>query len=183
MSLRAAHGAGSKSALMRVEVLPPDEQPRAQAGGADPLQAGRDPAGKVRSAAAASALARLPRRSRHVPRALTCDPKFASHNARRTEWQRQRLAELQAAHGHVSQGVAKMVIAAAWLYAAGEFAAELAAESGEIEGFKAAGTLTGTARQHELAAWELGAREAKAKPKPSDALWRSMVEKKPGAAK
>jgi hypothetical protein len=78
------------------------------------------------------------------------------------------MAELQAAHGGVSHGVGAMLNAAAWLYAGGEFASELAAQSGDIELFKQASTLTSTARQHELAAWELSAREAQARPKPTD---------------
>ncbi len=50
-----------------------------------------------------------------------------------------------------------MVNAAAWLYAAGEYAAK----QGSAERlFKSAATLTGQARQQELTAWELGAREA-----------------------
>jgi hypothetical protein len=157
-ALRTGHGTGAGSP--RIEVLPPDEQPGAQAVGPDLIAAGRDAAGKVRSTAAAKALAALPRRSRFLPRKLACDPRFEPHNARRLEWQRKRMAELQAAHGHVSHGVGAMVNAAGWLYAGGEFAAELAAEAGDIEGFKSAGTLTSTARQHELAAWELAAREA-----------------------
>ncbi len=83
------------------------------------------------------------------------------------------MAELQTAHGGVSHGVGAMLNAAAWLYAGGELAAELAAESGEVELFKAAASLTSTARQHELAAWELSAREAAARPRPST---KSLLE-------
>ena len=144
----------------RVEVLPPDEQPSAQAAGADPLATGRDAAQRVRTTAAARAMAKLPRRSRFLPRSLACDARFEPHNRRRLEWQRKRMAELQAAHGHVSHGVGAMVAAAAWLYAGGEFAAELAAQGGDVEGFRTAATLTSTARQHDFAAWELCAREA-----------------------
>ena len=79
---------------------------------------------------------------------------------RRLEWQRKRLAELAGAHGGVSHGVGAMLNAAAWLYAGGELAAELAAETMDLELFKLAASLTGTARQHELAAWELSARES-----------------------
>ena len=166
MALRREQGA------LRPAVLPADEQPGAQAVGPDPLATGRDAAGKIRSTAAAVALAKLPRRSRFVPRKLACDPRFEPHNARRLEWQRKRMAEIQAAHGAVSHGVGAMLNAAAWLYAGGEFAAERAAESGDLEGFKAAASLTSTARQHELAAWELSAREAQVRPKaPAGVPW------------
>ncbi len=56
-----------------------------------------------------------------------------------------------------------MLAAAAWLHAGSEFAAELAAEAGDLEGFKVSATLSATARQHDLAAWELAVREGKAR--------------------
>lgn len=164
MAVRSAHGTARLGGqLLVVETLPPDEQPQAQAAGADPLTTDRDAAGRVRSTAAAKAMAKLPRRSRFLPRKLACDARFEPHNRRRLEWQRKRVAELQAAHGGVSHGVGAMLAAAAWLYAGGEFAAELAAESGDVELFKVAATLTSTARSHELGAWELSAREAQAR--------------------
>lgn len=160
MTLRTGHGNGAGSP--RVEVLPPNEQPQAQADGSAPLISGRDPVTKrLRTSEAARALAKLPRRSRFIPRKLNVDPRFKPHNARRLEWQRKRLVELSTAHGHAGHGVGAMVNAAAWLYAGGEFAAELAAETGDLELFKVAATLTSTARQNDLAAWELSAREAK----------------------
>ena len=173
MTLRSGHGNCRGS--VRVEVMPADEQPGAQAGGPDPIAAGRDAAGKVRSTAAAVALAKLPRKSKFIPRKLACDPRFEPHNRRRLEWQRKRMAELQAAHGGVSHGVGAMLNAAAWLYAGAEFAAELAAESGDPEGFRTAGSLSSTARQHELAAWEISSREAQARPKQSGAAAPSMI--------
>lgn len=168
MTVRKGHGAGAGSP--RVEVLPADEQPPAQAVGADPLATGRDANKRVRTPAAARAMAKLPRRGRFVPRAIACDPRFEAHNRRRLEWQQRRTAELQTAHGGVSYGVAAMLNAAAWLYAAGEFAAERAAETADVEAFKQAAALTSTARQHELAAWELAAREAQTRPKAASAL-------------
>ena len=164
----------------RIEVLPADEQPHAQAAGPDPLATGRDAAQRVRTTAAARAMAKLPRRSRFLPRGLACDARFEPHNRRRLEWQRKRMAELQAAHGHVSHGVGAIVSAAAWLYAGGEFAAELAAQAGDVEGFRTAAKLTSTARQHELGAWELAAREAQAaKPVPSATNRWLVPEAKP----
>jgi hypothetical protein len=162
--LKEGHGAGRGSP--RVEVSPPNEQPYAVAGGAAPLRTGRDAAGKVRTSAAAKALASLPRRGAFLPRKLACDPRFEPHNRRRLDWLRARRNELAASHGGVSHGVGAMLASAAWLYAAGEFCSELAAESADVDLFKAAATLTSTARQHDLAAWELGAREAQARPRP-----------------
>lgn len=165
MSLRAGHGRGA--GFPHIEVLPPDEQPPPQAAGADPLATGRDAAKRVRTTAAARALAKLPRKSRYLPRRLACDPRFEPHNRRRLEWQRRRLAELQTAHGGVSHGVGALVNAAAWMFAGGEFAAELAAESGDVDGFKSAGTLSGMAQSRLMAAWEQCALEAKARPRPN----------------
>jgi hypothetical protein len=166
---------------VHVEVGPAAEQRPAQAAGADPLAAGRDELKRVRTSSAARAMAKLPRRSRFLPRKLACDPRFAPHNAHRLAWQRARMVELSSAHGHVSRGVGAIVAAAAWLYAAGEFAAELAALTGDLELFKTAGWLTGTARQHELAAWELCAREGAARPR-SDLRPTRIVIRGPGGA-
>jgi hypothetical protein len=75
------------------------------------------------------------------------------------EWLQRRRAELHDATGGVSVSVAAMLNAAGWAYAGGEFAAEVAAETGDVEGFKAAANLTQTARGHDLSAWELAVRE------------------------
>ena len=157
MTLRRGHGEGAGSP--RVEVLPPDEQPFAPAGVAVPLEGGRDRSGRLRTAAAARAMAQLPRRGAFLPRKLKCDPRFEPHNRRRLDWLRARRTELAASTGGVSHGVGAMLAAAAWQHAAGEFAAELAAEAGDVELFKIAATLSSTARQHDLAAWELACRE------------------------
>jgi len=178
MAYRTAHGSGA-DALARVETLPAAEQPPAQAAGADPLAAGRDPVTKrLRTTEAARALAKLPRRSRHLPRAIVCSPGFEPHNRRRLEWQSKRMAELQAAHGGVSHGVGAIINAAAWLHAGGEFAAEQAAATGNVELFKTAASLTGQARQHELTAWELCSREAVARPveSPRERIMREAAQ-------
>ena len=161
MTLRAGHGQGAGSP--RVEVAPPDELPFAPAGAAVPLGEGRDRSGRLRTSAAARAMAKLPRRGAFVPRKLACDPRFEPHNRRRLEWLKARRSELAAATGGVSHGVGAMLAAAAWQHAAGEFAAELGAETGNVELFKTAATLSSTARQHDLAAWELACREAQAR--------------------
>jgi hypothetical protein len=178
MALRNGHGNGA--GVPRIEVLPADEQPQAQAVGADPLATGRDERKRIRTTAAARAMAKLPRRSRFMTRELACHEGFEPHNRRRLEWQKARLNELARAHGgSVSRGVGAIVASAAWLYAAGEFAAELAAKAGDVELFKTAASLTSTARQHELASWELAAREAAARPQesPRDRIARQIAGK------
>lgn len=161
MALRNGHGKGVGSP--RVEVLPPNEQPFAPAGAPVPLEGGRDRSGRVRTAEAARAMAKLPRRGAFLPRKLACDPRFEPHNRNRHDWLRARRAELYAATGGVSHGVGAMLASAAWMYSAAEFAAELGAEQGNADMFKASSSLSSTARQHDLAAWELAVREAQAR--------------------
>jgi hypothetical protein len=157
MALERQHDA------LRPVVAPPDEQPYAEAAGAAPLVRRAD-RGRVADAAAAAALARMPRRDRYVPRRFACDPRFEVHNRRRVDWTRKRRAELHAMTGGVSHAVGAMLAAAGWLYAAGEYAAERGAETGDLEMFKTAASLTATARTHDMGAWELATREGKARP-------------------
>jgi hypothetical protein len=106
-------------------------------------------------------MAQLPRRGAFIPRKLACDARFEPHNHRRLEWLKARRLEIAQATGAVSHGVGAMLAAAAWGYAGGEFASELAAETGDVELFKVAATLTSTARQTDMACWEMANREAK----------------------
>jgi hypothetical protein len=172
MALRTGHGAGA--GVPRIEVLPPDEQPFAPAGAAVPLAAGRDAAGRVRSTAAARALAKLPRRGSVLPRKIACDPRFEPHNRRRLEWLRARRAELYAATGGVSHGVGAMLASAAWLYAGSEFAAELGAASGNVDWLKTSAALSTQARGHDMGAWEMAVREAKVRTDDT-AAWAAEV--------
>jgi hypothetical protein len=143
---------------LRPVVLPANEQPTPSAEQAAPLVE-RDSRGRLRGTAAARALAKMPRKSIYVPRKFATDPRFTIHNKRRVDWTRQRRQELHEATGGVSHGVGAMIVAAGWLYAAGEFAAELAASCGDIDLFKSAASLTATARTHDMGAWELAVRE------------------------
>ncbi len=163
---------------LRPAVAPPDEQPFAEPGVAAPLVR-RVSGGRVADSAAARVLAKMPRRGRFVPRHIACDPRFEVHNRRRLDWLRKRRTELATMTGGVSYAVGAMLAAAAWLYAAGEFAAELGAETGDVDAFKSAATLTATARTHDFGAWELATREAAARPRgPVDpmARIRAMAE-------
>ncbi|HTC68081.1 MAG TPA: hypothetical protein VK662_00810 [Acidothermaceae bacterium] len=99
-----------------------------------------------------------------MPRHIACDPRFEVHNRRRLEWTRRRRAELYAMTGGVSHAVGAMVACAGWLYAAGEFASELGAATGDVDMFKSSAALTATARTHDMGAHELAVREAKGRP-------------------
>jgi len=171
MALRREQGA------VRPVVLPDDEQPYAQAGAAAPLVI-RGADGRVADSASARAMAKMPRGAAFVPRKIKCDPRFLVHNRRRLEWLRRRRTELHEMTGGVSHAVGAMLSAAAWLYAAGEFAAERAAETGEIDLFKSAASLTATARTHDMGAWELSVREQAARPPPTPS-WMIETEDEP----
>ena len=174
MAIRREQGAD------RPVVLPADEQPFAPAGAAAPLVV-RDTRGRLKDSASARAMAKLPRGEAFLPRKIVCDARFDVHNRRRGEWLRRRRAEVAQLTGAVSHGVGAMLSAAAWLYAGGEYAAERAAETLDVDLFKSAATLTATARTHDMGAWELAVRAAQARPKtPVDPLaaWRTPA---PGA--
>ena len=69
------------------------------------------------------------------------------------------------AWGGLSHGVAAMLAAEAWQWAAAEYANELGAETGDADHFKTGATLAAQAKQQAAAAWELSSREAAARPK------------------
>jgi hypothetical protein len=119
--------------------------------------------GRVAGSEAARRLAKMPRGATFLPRKVACDPAFAVHNRRRLEWLRKRRQELYDMTGGVSHAVGAMLAAAAWLYAGGEFCAEKAASTADIELFKAAASLSATARTHDMGAWELATREAESR--------------------
>lgn len=154
--------------VKRPLVAPADEQPYTAAGVAAPIR--RVASGRVADAEAARALAKLPRAPRFIPRRITVDPRFRIHQRRRLAWLRSRRNELAQMTGGVSYGVGAMLNAAAWLYAGGEFAAEMAAETADLELFKVAANLTATARTHDMGAWEMAVRESAARP-PAPAPW------------
>jgi len=147
---------------LRPAVAPIDEQPWLEVAEPAPLVE-RLPSGRLASATAARALARRPRRTKFLPRNVACDPRFAVHNQRRLEWLKKRRTELFEMTGGLSHAVQAMLNAAAWLYAGGDFASELAAETGNLDFFKTAANLTATARTHDMGAWELAVREGEAR--------------------
>jgi hypothetical protein len=157
MSKRGGHGAGR--GIPRFETKPWDEQQRAPADRAEPLKTGRDERMRVRTTEAARALAKLPRRQTFVPRKLATDPRFEPHNRRRLEYLKRRRAELTDTWGGVSHGVGALLASEAWLWAAGEFASELGAETGSGEHFKTASVLYAQAKGLSAAAWEMASAE------------------------
>ena len=165
MAIRSGHGNGS--GVPRVEVLPVDELPSATGSIAD--RPDRDAGGRfVRGNAAARA-----QRTRPGPRGLVgvdrCSPDFRPFARWGARYGSHRRRELAAAHGgSISAGVGAIVESAALAMAASRYLDHLARLAAAVDApdlFRQAAALGQTARQHELAAWELAAREAAARPR------------------
>ena len=165
MTLRRGHGSGA--GVPRIEVLPADELPPASTPVA--VRADRDADGRfLRGNAAARAqrvrpgvrgMLGLERAHKDVLVFAKWGRRYASH----------RRAELAAAHGGtLSAGAGALVESAALALAASRFLYARGAELGDVELMRRASALANDARQNELAAWELAAREGAANRKPFD---------------
>jgi hypothetical protein len=93
------------------------------------------------------------------------DPLYANALRTATRYRKMRTKELVEYHGHVSAGVGAFIANAALCLAASRFLYEKVAELGDLSLLRQASQLADSARQHELAAWELCAREAIARRK------------------
>jgi len=157
--------------MPRIEILPPDELPAATP--AIAAHAGRDALGRFTKGNSEARSQRV----RPGPRGLvgvdTCAPGFRPFARWGQRYAGHRRRELAQAHGgSISAGVGAIVESAALAMAASRFLDHQARQSGDPDLFKQAAQLGQTARQHELAAWELAAREAKARPmRPADYPW------------
>lgn len=162
MTLRKGHGNGA--GVPRIEVLPPDELPSATPAVADP------PERKKNGQFAKGNTVAKSKRQKVGPRGLAGIDKtapeyrpFAKWGSRYASHRRRELAQTHG--GAISSGVGAIVESAALTMAASRFLNAKAAETGDAELFKQSSALASTARQHELAAWELAAREAQARPR------------------
>jgi len=169
MTLRTGHGAGKGSP--RIEVMPPDELPPATLGGA--VRTERDSQGRFIKGNRSGQQKRLKVGPRGLQGVNQTAPEFRPYARWGARYAAHRRRELARAHGgEISSGVGAIVESAALTMAASRYLSAKAAQSGDPELFKQASTLASTARQHELAAWELAAREAQVRPKrPQDAPW------------
>lgn len=162
MALRTVKTPGRSP--VHVEVLPPDELPPASPG--LPVRAGRDAAGRFVKGNSEGLNKRVKPGVRGALGIDRADPRYKAFARWGARYGAHRRRELATAHGgSISAGVGAIVESAAQAMAASRFVQSLAAESGDAELFKQAAALASTARQHELAAWELAAREAQARPK------------------
>jgi hypothetical protein len=104
--------------------------------------------------------AKPPTRALKPFRLADCAEVYQRHYENGVAWLKGRMAEHKLAHGQVSRGVGAMLNAARWMYASAEFAAEQGARTCDAEMLHTSAKLGATARQHELAAWDLATKEA-----------------------
>ncbi len=93
------------------------------------------------------------------------DPRYKRALLQANSYRRVRAAELATMHGFVSSGASALLATASLALAASRFLYEKVAETGDITLLRQAAALGDSARQSELAAWEMSAREGAAKRK------------------
>lgn len=93
------------------------------------------------------------------------DPRYKKALLYANAYRKVRTRELATMHGHVSSGASALLASASLALAASRFLYEKVAETGDLSLLKQAASLADSARQSELAAWEMSAREGAAKRK------------------
>lgn len=161
MALRYSNTLGRSP--VHVEAPRPDELPSASP--AIPVRADRDASGRFVPGNTAGVAKRVRPGVRGAPGLDKTDPRYRAFARWGARYGAARRRELTTSHGgRISVGVGAMVESAAQAMAASRFLNWMAAETCDPELFKQAAALACIARQHELAAWELAAREAEARP-------------------
>lgn len=184
MSLRTGHGAGA--GVPRIEVLPPDELPAGVPGPAR-SDATRDASGKFLPGPATSEIARSGALAAHQSRQLAAllglwtppeEHAYAPYARLAREWRDQHMAQLAATvgGGAVGPGPASIVSSAALQMAASRWLSDRGAETGDARMLLDASRLANDSRQNLLAAHELAAREAAARPVDPSAAHRKAAE-------
>mgnify|MGYP001587220004 CR=1 FL=1 len=87
------------------------------------------------------------------------DPDYAKCLDQANKYRKIRMKELAQLHGHVSAGAGALLASASLSLAASRFLYQNAAQDGDPATLKQASQLADSARQCELAAWELAAKE------------------------
>jgi hypothetical protein len=189
VALRSGHGNGAGQP--RVEVLPADELPEGVPSHADALsrsaaaERGKFARGNRRSVLGGRSRAGQSRLANRLGLAtLAADAPIAPYMRSAVSFRRAQCAELArtVGGGVCGPGPSSVVASAALALAWSRYLADKAATSGDAELATKAARLGETSRQHLLAAHELCAREAQARPRaPFDPLarWRKPEEPKP----
>lgn len=164
MALRTGHGNGA--GVPRVEVLPPDELPPASPSNADRSGRGSDGRFLPGNGIARAQKVRPAKYGTLVLELAKADPVYQTCARWGSRYAAHRRVELAKAHGgELSAGVGALVESAGNALADSRYVRAKAAEKGDAALFKLAASLATEARQCELAAWELAAREAAARPR------------------
>jgi len=172
MTLRNGHGRGA--GVPRVEVLPADELPAGAPASArvespsDRGPAGRFAPGNALSRAGGKATAGKTRlASRLGLRGLPAGSEFRPYKAAASSFRRAQCAALASTvgGGYCGPGPSSMVASAALQLAWSRFLSDQAAATGDPELALSASRLADASRQNLLAAHELCAREAQARPR------------------
>ncbi len=87
------------------------------------------------------------------------DPDYAKCLKQANQYRRIRMKELAHLHGHISAGAGALLASASLALAASRYLYEKAASDGDSTLLKQASQLADSARQSELAAWEMSAKE------------------------
>jgi hypothetical protein len=108
---------------------------------------------------------------------LVADPNFAPYKRAAADFRRAQVRSLArtVGGGHCGPGPASMVASAAWQLAASRFLFDAA--SGNVDRLVVASRLANDSRQNLLAAHELCAREAQARPATPGAAYQSLIER------
>jgi hypothetical protein len=102
---------------------------------------------------------------------MTVSDEFAPYAKWGRRYASHRRAELARAHGgELSAGASGLVESAGTQLAQSRYLAAKAASTGDAALMKTSSSLANDARQNELAAWELAARESAARPKQNRTL-------------
>jgi hypothetical protein len=179
MALRSAHGAARRGGrVVMVETLPADELPSAN--GPGPVRDDRDSAGRFKpgNSMARQARARAGQQGELAKLEASADPSWKSADRWSRQWAAYRRGELARLHGgELSSEVCALVEDARQ---AMRDARWCASKGASLEGTDPAESrlLRGEARQlrieargHRLAAWEIAAKEAHARPKADPLAW------------
>lgn len=167
---RTAHGNGA-AALVRIEQPPADELSEPAASPFDTVRGERGADGRF-APGNSVARARKIRAGAHgalVALEAQADPAWRASGKWGRRYSAHRRAELTAAHGYLSAGASAMIDDAASIRADAKYLQARARAAGDAALSRQAASMLAEAKQLELAAWELAAREAKARPKTPDA--------------
>lgn len=172
MALRTGHGAGRGTP--RIEVLPVDELPAGVPADARPAP-DRNPSGTFRASPGTTALAREGAKAAAESRQLAqllglrkvpADHPFAPYVVFAKEWRDAYTAQLisDVGGGVISAGAAAVIANAAMQLACSRWLLDRGSETGNSKDLVEASRLADASRQNILAAWELAAKGANARP-------------------